>query len=261
MTWTAISAGPSEAAGAAGADQRREKLPQGPARVKSHIAHLAQQGSFAARDLPVGVRLNDVAASAPSHTQPASPVLPDGVQQQQQQQYLAVQQGGRSRAAPGGVGETIRELLQANNIFLREYTAGQHRATCPKCSGGSTFEKSLSVLINENGQHASCKCHRARCGWMWGSTLGETKNTQLKAGKGSLLSTSFVLRKELVCHQARSHFYTQKDDRLCVAERPSRASFVFVVLGQQGQRAVRRAASRKRRPQSPGPSWSPSRPT
>ena len=194
MTWTAIPAGPSEAAGTAGADQRREKLPQGPARIKSHIAHLSQQGSFAARDLPVGVRLGDVAASAPSHTQPASPVLPDGVQQQQQQQHLAVQQSGRLRAAPGGVGETIRELLQANNVFLREYTAGRHRTTCPKCSGGSTFEKSLSVLIDENGQQASCKCHRATCGWTWGSTLGETRNTQLRAGKGPLLSTCFVLR-------------------------------------------------------------------
>ena len=216
MLWTAIYAGPSEAAGAAGADQRREKQPQGPARIKSYIGHLAQQGSFAARDLPVGVRPDDAAAPTPSHTQPANPALPDGEQQQQQQQQqhqehqLAVQQVGRSRAAPGGVGETIRDLLQANNIFLRDYTAGRHRATCPKCSGGSTFEKCLSVLIHEDGQHASCKCHRAKCGWMWGSTLGETKHTQLRAGKGSLLNISVSRHRFAQLSVVWLNFYIKK---------------------------------------------------
>eukprot|EP00249_Psilotum_nudum_P010134 c22354_g1_i1 orf=469-2352(+) len=61
---------------------------------------------------------------------------------------------------------TIQEQLENCHIFLMNYSLGQqNRGSCPKCQGGSSREKSLSVYISRDGKHAYWNCHRGKCGW------------------------------------------------------------------------------------------------
>lgn len=57
----------------------------------------------------------------------------------------------------------LAEGLSTRGISLRRYDIGTVKTLCPKCHGGSTHEKSLSVTINSDG--AVWLCHRASCGW------------------------------------------------------------------------------------------------
>ncbi len=159
---TDARSGRGEGTEASGADPRREKqLLQSAANFKGH---LGQPGSFASGGLPARHRAEDAA--------PQSAASPEA----------AAQPPARVQATPEGSNETMRELLQSHNILLRDYRAGQHRGTCPKCQGGSTSEKSLSVIISEDGRHMSARCFRATCNWSVKSGLGEHANTQLRAG-------------------------------------------------------------------------------
>ncbi len=159
---TDARSGRGEGTEASGADPRREKqLLQSAANFKGH---LGQPGSFASGGLPARHRAEDAA--------PQSAASPEA----------AAQPPARVQATPEGSNETMRELLQSHNILLRDYRAGQHRGTCPKCQGGSTSEKSLSVIISEDGRHTSARCFRATCNWSVKSGLGEHANTQLRAG-------------------------------------------------------------------------------
>eukprot|EP01018_Ginkgo_biloba_P012018 Gb_13380 [translate_table: standard] len=67
----------------------------------------------------------------------------------------------------GGEGlPSVREKLEKLNIFLKSCKPGQfHRMLCPRCGGGSTRERSFSVMIRPDGQFARWRCFRAKCGW------------------------------------------------------------------------------------------------
>lgn len=58
----------------------------------------------------------------------------------------------------------LAQLLQDQGISPKSYRTGsEHRLECPKCHGGSTHEKSLSLTIDNDGG-AVWVCFRA-CGW------------------------------------------------------------------------------------------------
>lgn len=60
--------------------------------------------------------------------------------------------------------ETLVELLAQHRIKVRSYQPGhQEHVVCPACEGGNTREKSLSVLIDQDGEGATWKCHRGTC--------------------------------------------------------------------------------------------------
>lgn len=63
----------------------------------------------------------------------------------------------------------VEELLKDYDIQLPSYHPGHSRATCPKCLGGSTKEKSLAVTISEDESDAVWVCHRGKCGWKGGT--------------------------------------------------------------------------------------------
>ena len=59
--------------------------------------------------------------------------------------------------------ESIFDLLAEAGIHLRGYTAGhEERVICPKCGGGRSREKCLSVSIDQDGMGATWNCFR---GW------------------------------------------------------------------------------------------------
>jgi twinkle protein len=65
--------------------------------------------------------------------------------------------------------ETLVGLLADRNVRMKHLTAGHSEQTlCPKCGGGRTREKSLSVTIDPDGDGAAMKCHRGSCGWAEG---------------------------------------------------------------------------------------------
>lgn len=71
----------------------------------------------------------------------------------------------------------MRSEANADAIRLEaNLLGGQFRMVCPECGGGTTHERSLSVLTNERGQ-VSWRCFRAQCGAFGGnlevtSTIG-----------------------------------------------------------------------------------------
>lgn len=71
--------------------------------------------------------------------------------------------------------------LQMLNIDCTSLKPGQHSGLmCPECQGGSTKERSLSLLIGEDGISAQWNCHRAKCGWR-----GATKKIPISAGSST----------------------------------------------------------------------------
>lgn len=61
--------------------------------------------------------------------------------------------------------ESIFDLLAEAGIQLRGYGAGhEERVICPKCGGGRSREKCLSVSIDHDGMGATWNCFRGKCG-------------------------------------------------------------------------------------------------
>lgn len=68
---------------------------------------------------------------------------------------------------------SVVELLAERGIKLRSYRAGANEhLICPKCEGGRTREKSLSVTVDQDGSGATWVCHRGQCGWTDGARIG-----------------------------------------------------------------------------------------
>lgn len=64
---------------------------------------------------------------------------------------------------------TLHDLLSDAQIRLPKISPGSNsHIICPKCGGGSTREKSLSVTIDEDGEGFTAICHRATCGYRSG---------------------------------------------------------------------------------------------
>jgi twinkle protein len=64
----------------------------------------------------------------------------------------------------------LRDILESVGILMNHYPAGTHRLVCPRCSGGSDGEPSLSLTIRPDGDEAVWHCFRASCGWADSST-------------------------------------------------------------------------------------------
>ncbi|EPS68730.1 hypothetical protein M569_06038, partial [Genlisea aurea] len=62
--------------------------------------------------------------------------------------------------------EILRRKLHENGIEGFELRPGQRGGLlCPRCNGGSSLEKSLSLLISDDRGAATWLCFRATCGW------------------------------------------------------------------------------------------------
>nr|CAD1834586.1 unnamed protein product [Ananas comosus var. bracteatus] len=60
----------------------------------------------------------------------------------------------------------LRRKLEDEGIPCSHCKPGQYSSLlCPKCKGGSSMERSLSVYIREDGGLALWKCFRGKCGW------------------------------------------------------------------------------------------------
>lgn len=70
--------------------------------------------------------------------------------------------------------KTVAEILSGAGIWLKSQRPGRvEKIICPKCEGGRTKEKSLRVVIDEDGNGALWKCYRGGCGMSGG---GRTTN-------------------------------------------------------------------------------------
>ena len=66
----------------------------------------------------------------------------------------------------------VADLLSEHGIRLKSIRRGRNEhILCPKCEGGSSKEKSLSVTIDADGQGATWICHRGSCGWQEGGRV------------------------------------------------------------------------------------------
>lgn len=60
-------------------------------------------------------------------------------------------------------------MLADFGIRLKSLRAGHHeRLICPRCNGGKTKEKCLSVTVDTDGCGVVMVCHRGTCGWREG---------------------------------------------------------------------------------------------
>jgi twinkle protein len=67
-------------------------------------------------------------------------------------------------------------LLAEQGIYPKSYQPGNNdRLSCPRCGGGKTQEKSLSVTIDPDGDGATWICHRGNCAWRDGARLHDAK--------------------------------------------------------------------------------------
>lgn len=66
-------------------------------------------------------------------------------------------------------------ILADFGIRLKSQQPGHsEKLLCPKCQGGRTREKSLSVTIDQDGNGAVMRCHRAKeCGWKEGRRISD----------------------------------------------------------------------------------------
>lgn len=88
----------------------------------------------------------------------------------------------------------VRNNLREVNINLRSYKSGdQKRTVCPMCDGGTSKERSLSVIISDDGSFAKWNCFRGSCGWK-GYT--EVPRNSVRASF-QVLKESKALKKEL----------------------------------------------------------------
>lgn len=66
----------------------------------------------------------------------------------------------------------VIDLLLDHGIRLKSIRPGRNEhILCPRCEGGSSREKSLSVTIDADGQGATWICHRGSCGWVDGARV------------------------------------------------------------------------------------------
>ena len=68
--------------------------------------------------------------------------------------------------------QSVHDLLIDRRLQLKSTRPGHtEHIVCPKCSGGRTKERCLSVTIDGDGQGVVIICHRASCGWTDGERL------------------------------------------------------------------------------------------
>lgn len=68
--------------------------------------------------------------------------------------------------------QSLPDLLAENQIRLKRTSAGhQEHVLCPKCEGGRTKERSLSVKVDDDGMGATWNCKRGSCGWTGGGNF------------------------------------------------------------------------------------------
>jgi len=67
---------------------------------------------------------------------------------------------------------SIAELISVAGLRLKSLAPSHaEHVLCPKCGGGRTKEKSLSVTIDDDGQGAVWVCKRGSCGWTSGARV------------------------------------------------------------------------------------------
>ena len=73
--------------------------------------------------------------------------------------------------------ETVPGMLIENGIMTKSFRAGHsERIVCPKCAGGKTREKCLSVTIDNDEMGAVWTCFRGNCGWKGGGKVGTERS-------------------------------------------------------------------------------------
>jgi twinkle protein len=94
-------------------------------------------------------------------------------------------------------------------IVLAAYTPGQHRIVCPSCGGGSNGERSLAVLVEDDGASAAWMCHRASCEWTGGSNVADgARGGRGGAGDSSSLFAASSRRPKSASAGANTHVGT-----------------------------------------------------
>lgn len=67
---------------------------------------------------------------------------------------------------------SLAELISVAGFKMKSLRAGHgEHVLCPKCEGGRTKERSLSVSIDEDGDGATWICKRGSCGWKDGARV------------------------------------------------------------------------------------------
>ncbi|XBI03279.1 hypothetical protein VPH35_131713 [Triticum aestivum] len=69
------------------------------------------------------------------------------------------------RACEERIGQVVEKMKKEGIDMSQRRVGAFQRRICPKCKGGSTKDRSLSVFIRENGTHGNWTCFRASCGW------------------------------------------------------------------------------------------------
>ncbi|KAM3193696.1 hypothetical protein ACQJBY_070363 [Aegilops geniculata] len=69
------------------------------------------------------------------------------------------------RACEERIGQVVEKMKKEGIDMSRRRIGAFQRKICPKCEGGPTKDRSLSVFIRENGTHGNWTCFRASCGW------------------------------------------------------------------------------------------------
>lgn len=86
----------------------------------------------------------------------------------------------------------LKQKLEELGIDSEICIPGQYNhVLCPVCKGGGSEEKSLSLLVTEDGGAALWMCFRGKCGWK-GSTKAFADST---TSSGSLNATSKIKKK------------------------------------------------------------------
>ncbi|KAF9625814.1 hypothetical protein IFM89_027205 [Coptis chinensis] len=62
--------------------------------------------------------------------------------------------------------ENLKKKLEGAGINCDTFNLGENNnLICPKCDGGDTKEKTFSLFISLDANHATWHCYRAECGW------------------------------------------------------------------------------------------------
>ncbi|XP_044439256.1 primase homolog protein [Triticum aestivum] len=121
--------------------------------------------SFSSRTrLPRRAELACCFGTAPAEAVPAAPAAPrsrNGNATVLSMEYI--------RACEERIGQVVEKMKKEGIDMSRRRIGAFQRKICPKCEGGPTKDRSLSVFIRENGTHGNWTCFRASCGWK-GST-------------------------------------------------------------------------------------------
>ncbi|KAL6583931.1 hypothetical protein OROMI_003220 [Orobanche minor] len=103
----------------------------------------------------------------------------------------------------------LRQKLQDIGIDGNSCLPGKNNGLiCPRCKGGDSGEKSLSVKITPNGGAAAWICYRAKCGWK-GATPGFVdvkKKSIAKVKQPTRIITEESLGLEPLCNELLAYF-------------------------------------------------------